>query len=82
LSLPELRQVRYNQIIGSAPAITYDVNGNVSTITYSDGSSKIFTYSAGLLTQLDYTHGSPSRVYRKTFIYSANQLTSVTETII
>jgi hypothetical protein len=79
LTLTQLRRVRSNQLIGSAPVITY-VDGLVSSITYADGSAKAFTYTAGLLTRVDYVIGG--RTYRRDLSYVSGVLTNITETIL
>ena len=81
LTLAQLRTVRRNIIIGSAPSISYDVNGRVDSITYSDGSIKTFSYAAGLLTRIDHVYASPARTYRKDFTYAAGKLASISESI-
>lgn len=84
LTLAELRQARRNQFEGSAPAFTYDGNNRVSTITYSDGSVKTFTYNGttGLLERIDHVYSSPARTYRKDFTYSGTTLTSIAESLL
>jgi len=82
LTLAQLRTVRRNIIIGSAPSISYDVNGRVDSITYSDGSTKTFSYAAGLLTRIDHVYASPARTYRKDFTYAAGKLASISESIL
>jgi hypothetical protein len=80
LTLTELRTVRRNQNIGTSPVFAYNGAGDISTITYADGSVKTFTYTSGVLTQID--HVFSDRTHRKVFSYSSGRLTSVVETII
>jgi len=83
LTLAQLRTARRNLIQGSAPVFAYDVNGRLSSITYSDASVKTFTYTNGLLTRLDHVYSSPARTYRKDFVYDlSNRLTSITESLL
>jgi hypothetical protein len=79
LTLAELRRVRSNQLIGSAPTVAY-TEGVLASITYQDGSVKTFTYTDGLLTRVDYAIGI--RVYRKDLAYTNGTLTNVSEVII
>lgn len=79
LTLAQLRQVRRNQFIGSAPTFTY-VSGVLTTVTYQDGSTKTLTYTDGLLTRVDYVVGI--RTYRKDLTYVAGVLTSISEVIV
>jgi hypothetical protein len=63
----------------SSPVFTYNL-GNLTGITYVDGSTKIFSYVSGQLTQIDHLRNGILR--RKTFNYSGHQLQSITETLI
>jgi len=58
------------------PTFTYTA-GVLTSISYSGGESKIFTYTGDLLTQLDFIQGTTT--VRKTFNYTAGVLTSITE---
>lgn len=58
--------------------ITYDVNGYLDTITYSDGSTKVFTFVNKVLTRTVYTNGAT--VITKDFVYNPNG--TLQETII
>lgn len=83
LSLVQLRTARRNLFVGSAPSISYNGSGEVSSITYSDGSIKTFTYAGGLLTRIDHTYSNPSKTYRKDFSYDvSNKLTSISESLL
>ena len=82
LTLSELRQVKYNQLVGSAPVLTYNGSDQLTGINYSDGSTKAFTYSGDLITQIDYVYGSPSKTYRKVLSYSGDLLVSIVESLI
>lgn len=84
LTLTQLRTVRRNQLIGSAPTVAYDGAGRVSTVTYSDGSVKTLTYDgAGRVSQSNHVYTSPARTYRKTLAYDgAGRLQSITEAIL
>ena len=79
LTLAQLRRVRSNQFVGSAPAFTY-VGGVLTTITYQDGSTKTLTYTSGLLTRVDYVIGI--RTYRKDLTYVDGALMNVSEALI
>jgi YD repeat-containing protein len=81
LTLTQHRQVRRNLNMGSAPTLTYNVNGRLTSIAYADGSSKTFTYDVNsVLTTVQFTAGS--RVYTKSLSYADGRLASITETII
>lgn len=84
LTLAQLRTVRRNQMIGSAPTLAYDGAGRVSTLTYADGSTKTLTYDgAGRLSQSEHVYTTPPRTYRKTYAYDgAGRLSTVTEAIL
>ncbi len=63
------------------PVFTYNVDSELTRIDYASGNYKLFTYSTGTLTQLDYVKGVTT--YRKTFIYDVNSnLTSIVQTIL
>lgn len=65
---------------GSAsPAFVYDA-GALASITYADGTTKVFTYTAGTLAQLDTTRAGV--ITRKTFNYTDGVLTSITQAVI
>lgn len=61
-----------------SPQFAYDTAGNLSGITYADGSTKALTYTAGKLTQTVLTRGA--LVVTKTFAYDTNGiLTGITQ---
>lgn len=65
-----------------SPVFTYAMDGSLERITYADTSYKEFTYSGGKLVQIDFlVVGSPS-IIRKTFTYSGDILTSITQTVV
>jgi len=59
------------------PTFAYNGDGTLSSITYSNGDSKTFTYSSGSLSIINEISGG--RTYRKTLNYTAGVLTSITE---
>jgi hypothetical protein len=80
LTLAQLRTARRNLNVGSAPTLTYDINGRVSSIAYADGSSKTFAYNGnGELASVVFTYGS--RVYTKTMSYAGGILSSISESV-
>lgn len=81
LSLAEVRQARSNLLSGSSPSFTYDQSGVLTSISYSDGSTKTMVYSNGRLERID--HSFATRIYRKSFSYDVTErLQSVTEEFI
>ena len=65
----------------SSPAVTYDADGNVSTVTYADTSVKTYTYTDGFLTSIVHPL-IDGRTVTKTFTYDAdNILQNVAEVI-
>lgn len=83
LTLTQINQFRSNVLVGSSPTIAYDLSDRVSTITYSDGSVKSFTYDiSNNLIRIDHVYVSPSRTVRKDFVYVAGKLTGITETFL
>lgn len=66
-------------IPSKSPTMTY-TNGVLTSITYSDGSTKSFTYTNNILTRVDYTKNSVT--IRKTLNYTNSVLTSIIEEVI
>jgi hypothetical protein len=63
----------------SSPVFTY-ASGRVSRIDYASGNYKLFAYTAGVLTQLDYVRPGQTTI-RKVFAYAPNgALSSITQT--
>ena len=60
-----------------SPVFTYTA-GQLTGITYADGSIKILTYTSGQLTRIDLLRGGVTT--RKTFNYTAGVLSSIVET--
>lgn len=61
------------------PVFVYDLSGKLSSVTYSDGSIKNFSYSnAGKLISV-ITNYVSGQVHTKNLVYTNNVLTSVTE---
>jgi len=65
-----------------SPDFTYDGNGNLTLISYSDGSTKTFSYSAGKLATIDFQIFGYAYIKRKTFIYSGDTLIRVDPSIV
>lgn len=65
-----------------SPVFTYGVGGELTVITYSDGSTKTFTYSLGILTTIDFQIFGYSYLTRKTLNYTLGVLTSIDEEIV
>ena len=62
----------------TGPAFTY-TSGLVTRIDYDSGNYKLFTYTSGVLTQIDYVRPGSTTI-RKTFTYSGDVLSSITQT--
>ena len=58
------------------PAFTYNVDGTLSRIDYNDGSYKLFTYSSGILDQINFFIFGGDTI-RKSFNYSGGVLSSI-----
>lgn len=73
-----LNKLWKNKIPDKNPSFTY-FNGDLSRIDYSNGNYKLFTYSSGLLTELNYI--TPGRTINKLFSYNIDgNLTSISQT--
>jgi hypothetical protein len=59
-----------------SPVFTYNA-GSLTGVSYSDGSTKILSYSSGRLAQSDLVRSGVTT--RKTFSYSGSVLTSIAE---
>ena len=59
------------------PVFTYNGDGTLGLITYSNGDTKSFSYTSGNLTSINIVVGATT--YRKVFNYTAGVLTSITE---
>lgn len=65
-----------------SPSFTYNIDGTLQRIDYSDGSYKTFTYSSGRLTRIDFQIFGSATIIRKTLVYSGDTLTSITQSIV
>jgi len=83
LSLTQLRMARRNLFRGSAPAITYNGDALVSSVTYSDGSTKTMEYTDGRLTRIDHVYPDVPRTYRQDVSYNGdNRVSSIAEVLL
>lgn len=65
----------------SSPVFSY-TDGRVSRIDYASGNYKLFTYTAGVLTQLDHVRVGDTTI-RKVFAYNPDgSLASISETLV
>lgn len=62
-----------------SPVFTY-TGDNLTGVTYSDGSTKVLTWTGSNLSQLDLIRGGVTT--RKIFVYTSGKLTSITETVL
>ncbi len=70
-------------IAGTSPAFTFDGSGRLTRIDYFETSYKLFTYDgSGKLSRIDYHEVGVFPIIRKTFNYSGDTLTSITQTIV
>jgi hypothetical protein len=60
-----------------SPVMTY-TTGQLTGITYADGTTKVLSYTSGQLTQIDQLRAGVTT--RKTFAYAGGVLSSITET--
>ena len=60
-----------------SPVMTY-ATGQLTGITYADGTTKVLTYTSGQLVQIDQLRAGVTT--RKTFAYAGGVLSSITET--
>jgi hypothetical protein len=60
-----------------SPVMTY-TTGQLTGITYADGTTKVLTYTGGQLVQIDQLRAGVTT--RKTFAYAGGVLSSITET--
>jgi hypothetical protein len=60
-----------------SPVMTY-TSGQLTGITYADGTTKVLSYTSGQLTQIDQLRNGLTT--RKTFAYSGGVLSSITQT--
>jgi hypothetical protein len=65
-----------------SPDYSYDGDGLLSLITYSDGSTKTFTYALGKLSTIDFQIFGYSYIIRKTLIYLGDTLSRIDQTIV
>ena len=65
-----------------SPSFTYNGSGAITRIDYSDTSYKVFTYTSGRLTQIDFHVFGITSIIRKSLVYSGNTLISITQTTI
>lgn len=65
-----------------SPDFSYDGNGNLTLITYGDGSTKTFSYTSNKLTQIDFQILGKSYIKRKTLIYSGDTLIRIDPSIV
>jgi hypothetical protein len=65
-----------------SPVFTYGGGGELTVITYSDGSTKTFTYSSGALSVIDFQIFGYAYLIRKTLNYTLGVLTSIDEEIV
>lgn len=64
----------------TSPAFTYS-GSTLSRIDYSGGSYKLFEYTSGVLTKIDF-HLVSGAIKRRVFNYSGDQLESIQDSII
>lgn len=62
-----------------SPVFSY-TSGQLTGVTYSDGSTKTLTYTSGQLTRIDLLRSGVT--YRKDFAYAGGNLSSVTESVL
>jgi len=61
------------------PVFSYNLDGTLDTITYSNGATKTFSYSSGQLAELVFVRDGVT--ITKTFNYTSGVLTSISEAI-
>lgn len=78
----DVKQLRDSTILKETnPVLTYNLDLTVSRIDYASTNYKTFSYTSGVLNQIDYIVGTAT--YRKTFNYNPDgTLASVVETIL
>jgi hypothetical protein len=65
-------------ISDSTGLIAHRLNGQLTGITYADGTTKVLTYTGSQLVQIDQLRAGVTT--RKTFAYAGGVLSSITET--